>query len=243
MTETGLTRRHALLFAMGGAALGSGVSVARALEGERIALPAEPMVLTRRLTRGLRDDAVIVVTRRWRITFARQARGIAVNGEQIEVTVEAPPQLAQLSAIEEARPTTGLFPILLGPDGAIMAAGDPGDARSVDAALLAAQRVMAQHGLSADSVAQHALYMAQLQQAGSSLLDEWPADLFYPSPSARRIVRQIALPDGGTGDFELRWQATPQAGSALLNEARREVLTRIGESERRSSEEWSLAPG
>lgn len=245
MTETGLTRRNALTFALAGLASGSLMSAIRARAGsgaEPLTAPSQPMVLTRRLSRGLRDGMTIVVTRSWRVAFTQQARGIAVRGEQIEVSVEAPPQLAPLSEIEQSRPTSGIFPILLGPDGLIMAAGAASDADTVDAALAAARGVMAQHGLSSGSVAQHARYLADLQQAGSSLLEAWPADLFYPSPLPRRIVREVALPDGQTGEFELRWTASTQADSPLLREARREVLTRIGESERRSSEDWSLAP-
>lgn len=242
MTETGLTRRHAFVFAMGGLLLGSAMLAPSAQAASGISPPAGSMVLTRRLTRGLSGDAAIVVTRSWRITFSAQARGMAVSGEQISVTVEAPAMLAQLSKIEESRSTEGMFPILLAPDGRIVAAGEATSRTSFDAAVQVAQEMMAQQGFAQGSVSQHARFMAQLQQAGASLLDEWPADLFYPSTLPSQIVRQVELPDGGSGEFELRWEARTHPDNLLLHEARRVVITRIGSSVRQSSEDWTLVP-
>ena len=82
--------------------------------------------------------------------------------------------------------------------------------------------------------------MAQLQAAGSSFLDEMPGDLFYPSITPLREVRQVPLGEGMVGEFEIRWEASAKADTGLLENARREVITRIGESERRSSEDWLL---
>lgn len=156
------------------------------------------------------------------------------------MSVDAPPNLAPLSQIERERSTEGMFPILLGVDGTIMAAGNTTSSGSFESAITTATALLEEGGFSQDSVKQQALYMAQLQKAGSSLLDQLPGDLFYPSTDPFREVRALPLPDGGSGEFEFRWQASVQDDTALLKHAQREVITRIGESERRSSEEWTL---
>jgi len=241
MTGRSLTRRRLGLYSMGVLLTGSGAFPLQPLLAQSVTLPNGACALTRRLSRGLRDGNAIVVTRTWRVTFAEQARGVAIGGEQMSVSVEAPPRLAPLAQIEEARSTEGIFPILLAPDGTIMAAGPGTSPSSVDAAIETAQSLLKASGYADGTVAQQGIYMAQLQKAGSSLLDEMPGDLFYPSTKPVHDVRQLALPDGTSGEFELTWQASVNEGTKLLETARREVITRIGSSERRSNEEWSLS--
>ena len=240
MTDRSLTRRRVGLYSMGVLLIGSGALPLRPLWAQNVTLPKGACALTRRLSRGLRDGKAIVVTRTWRVTFAEQARGVAIAGEQMAVSVEAPPRLAPLTKIEEARSTKGIFPILLAPDGTIVAAGQSTSPSSVDAAIQTAQDLLEASGYADGSVAQQGAYMAQLQKAGSSLLDEMPGDLFYPSTKLLRDARQLALPDGTLGEFELTWEASVNEDTKLLETARRQVITRIGSSERRSSEEWSL---
>lgn len=242
MTGRSLTRRHALLFAMSGLAVGGGLHAIPAFGAEVVAWPTQSLRLTRRLSRGLRDGKAIVVTRSWRIEFARQGKGAAVSGEQLSVLVDAPPKLAQLSQLEEQRSTLGLFPILLAPDGTIMAAGTGTTRQTMDAAIATAQEIFAEQGFSATNVAEQGQILAQMQRAGASLLDEMPGDLFYPATEPFRDIRRIALPDGGSGEFEVSWEASIYEDSLLLKTARREVVTRIGTSARRSSEDWSLTP-
>ena len=240
MASAGLTRRHALVFAMSAMAVGPAFAPSGSLAAQSLAPPKGSFALTRRLTRGLRDGNSIVVTRTWIVAFAPQSRGIAVSGTQTAVSVEAPPKLAPLTKIEEDRSTEGMFPILLAPDGTIVAAGENTSQASFEASIRTAQSLLEESGFSEARARQQVVYMAQLQRAGSSLLDELPGDLFYPSTEPFRDVRQVALPDGASGEFELRWEASVQSGTALLDRARREVITRIGESERKSSEDWSL---
>lgn len=240
MSAAGVTRRHVWLLAGGLLATGSLFHPASPLAAQSVRTPSGPWTLSRRLSRGLRDGKTITVKRAWRIRFAEQSRGIAIAGEQVDVSVDAPPNLAPLSQIERERSTEGMFPILLGVDGTIMAAGNTTSSGSFENAITTATALLEEGGFSQDSVKQQALYMAQLQKAGSSLLDRLPGDLFYPSTDPFREVRALPLPDGGSGEFEFRWQASVQDDTALLKHAQREVITRIGESERRSSEEWTL---
>ena len=240
MKALALTRRRASIAALRSVALFGLVVPSRLWAGQAVQIPAGACLLTRRLVRGLRDNRSITVTRSWRIEFSRQSRGIAISGEQVSVSVSAPERLKAIAKIEEERSTQSLFPILLAPDGTITAAGQNTAEASVDAAIELAQRLLAAAISEASEPSQHAAYLSRLQEAGSSVLDEMPGDLFYPSTEPFREVRRIVLPDGSSGSFEMRWQASAQSGSGLLKTARREVITRIGESARQSSEEWSL---
>lgn len=240
MKALALTRRQASLAALRNVALFGLVAPSRLWAGQTVQIPAGACLLTRRLVRGLRDNRSITVTRSWRIEFSRQSRGIAISGEQVSVSVNAPERLKAIAKIEEERSTQGLFPVLLAPDGTIMAAGQNTTEASVDTAIELAQQLLAAAISKASEPSQHAAYLSKLQVAGSSVLDEMPGDLFYPSTEPFREVRRIALPDGSSGSFEMRWQASAQDGSGLLKTARREVITRIGESARQSSEDWSL---
>lgn len=240
MSDPGLSRRHALLFAMSAIAAGVGLSHRSVLAASSVASPTTPMLLTRQLSRGLRDGKAVTVTRQWRVAFSQQSRGVTVTGEQTAVSVEAPPALAALAQIEEKRSTAGMFPILLSPDGVIMAAGEITSKASIEAALEVAESVMMARGLAEASASEQQQVMAQLQAAGSSFLDQLPGDLFFPSVIPLREVRRVPLSDGLVGEFEVSWEASAQASTGLLESARREVITRIGESERRSSEDWLL---
>lgn len=240
MKAPALSRRRACVLAIGAMASGLAALPFSPLRAWHLGKPHGACALTRRLSRGLRDGNAIVVTRSWRVTFNEQARGMAVAGEQISASVEAPPQLELLAKIEEERSTEGMFPILLGPDGTIMAAGQNTSRSSFDAAVETAQSLLQKGGFGEQRVQQQGAYMAQLQEAGSSILDQLPGDLFYPSSKPFHETKAVALPDGTKGAFELKWIASTQEGTRLLRTARREVITRIGQSERQSSEEWSL---
>ena len=242
MSDQGLSRRRTLLFARSAIATGALVPLGLAQAATKVTSPTFPMLLTRKLSRGLRDGNAVVVTRQWRVEFSQESRGVTITGEQTAVSVSAPPALAQLAQIEEERATDGMFPILLSSDGVIMAAGENTSQASIDAALKAAEEVMMARGLAQASAAEQRQVMAQLQAAGSSFLDEMPGDLFYPSTTPLREVRQVPLGEGMVGEFEVSWEASAEAETGLLENARREVITRIGESERRSSENWRLEP-
>ena len=45
-----------------------------------------------------------------------------------------------------------------------------------------------------------------------------------------------------TGEFEITYEATPVAEGGWLERAERQVVTRVGGSERRARETWTLAP-
>lgn len=236
------TRRHAITLAIGSVSLGSSLLSKQVLAAKKVVCPTNPMLLRRELSRGLRDGKAIVVTREWRVEFNENGRGISVSGLQTSVSVEAPPALAKISEIERARSTQDMFPILLSQDGMILAAGEATSRASVEEAISAAADLMAEKGLSVQTVSEQRQFLVQLQQTGSSLLEQMPGDLFYPITAPLREIREIALPSGVAGEFEVLWSASAQAETGLLDRARREVITRINENERRSTETWTLRP-
>jgi len=244
--HTQLARRNLLVSAIGAAIGGPALIAARAPGAQSpVECPKMDMDLTRKLTRGLRDGEAIRVTRQWRISFAPQGRGIAISGSQTMIEVDAPKVLAPIAEIEESRSTAYMFPIMLTADGTIAAVGDQSAVSrttSFDEAVARAQDLFRKNGLSPEETAMHTAYLVRIQQAGTSMLDVMPGDLFYPSSRNFREERTIDLPDGSKGAFEISWEASVQPGTNLLSRARREIITKIGADTRRSAEQWTLAP-
>lgn len=244
------TRREAMSgMVLGGITMaGSAIALSSAkplaalsqLSGGPLAIPRQPMRLSRVLTRDLRGKAKLRVLRDWQVEFAEQGSGITITGAQISARVEAPSALAQLAELEQKRDTSGMFPLVLSDTGLIVASGS--SIRDVDfnEAVLRAQSMIADRPLPEDEKAQHRLFLAQLQRSGASLLDQMPPDLFFPGGDPVRSTRAIDLPGGLGGEFEMIYEAFAHPGSPWLHRAIRKVVTRIGADERRSIEEWSL---
>ena len=68
-----------------------------------------------------------------------------------------------------------------------------------------------------------------------------PPDLFYPSTAPLKTVQAVDLPEGLTGEFELTYESQRAQDGEWMERAEREVVTRVGDSERRSSEVWAMA--
>jgi len=199
------------------------------------------MRLGRRITRGLRDGATLVVAREWQVRFTAQGRGIIITGEQVSVLVEAPAVLEPLAAIERERSTASMFPIMLSGDGVLLAAGAAIEQSDLDAAVQEAKTIIAKSGDKPSRQAERLSYLAQLQSASGSLLEQMPQDLFFPQKMAMHSVRPVNLPDGSTGEFEYTYQARCAPGHIWLEQAEREIITRIGSDERHASEVWTLS--
>ena len=233
------SRRYAL-----GTFLGFGLSIAfapsLAKAQDRLPVPGRPLKLSRRFERSLLDGEQIRVDRTWRVTFLRQGQGIAISGVQIGVKVECPPSLAQLALIEEARSTEEMWPILLDQNGLILAAGGGVNPQDISAAIEVAQQMLSRDRSGQPSQAVQARFLADLQKAGTSLLEQLPEDLFYPRVGPVRAVRSVELPDGSTGEFEVSYDAQASPETGWLARAERQVISRIGSSERMAREVWQL---
>lgn len=227
------------LLVSGGLVCFGGLLPAPSIAQPAPAIPSGPMRLSRMLERSLRGGAFIRVTRDWRVDFKVQGRGIAITGEQLSATVEAPESLASLARIEETRSTDGMWPILLSAYGHILAAGNGLDEAELDSALAEAQKILSDRGGS--DVEVQLRYLRTVSQIGASLLDQLPHDLFFPDGELHNSVRELEIEEGLSGIFAVRYQARPSA-NGWLDRTSREVITRIGDSERRAIEEWSLSP-
>lgn len=206
-----------------------------------VPLPDRPMRLSRRFERALSDGAAIIVERNWTVEFAPQAQGIAIIGQQISARVDAPAQLRAILEIEENRSTADMWPILLSSQGQIVAAGDGLQSEDLTAAMSAAQAMIRRRDIPATQRDAQLEYLAQLQAAGVAVLERLPEDLFYPVGEPLVSTREMPLPGGLTGEFELTYTATSATSHPWLDRAFRQVTTRIGSSQRKAREEWILA--
>ena len=237
------SRREALgTMMLVGSAFACGQVTVPARAAAPLAIPDGTQRLTRRIERSMRADATLAVERGWHIAFARSGRGIAITGQQVEALVEAPESLAPLAEIEQSRVTDDMWPIMLSDDGRVVAAGSGVREADFAAALDEAERMIGEMDMSASAQEMARQNLAQLYRAGSSLLERLPHDLFYPSLGPQREVRRLDLSGGMTGEFEITYEATPVAESGWLERAERQVVTRVGGSERRARETWTLAP-
>ncbi|MEL6878110.1 MAG: hypothetical protein AAGL68_08450 [Pseudomonadota bacterium] len=206
-----------------------------------MAIPHMPMRLARRIERELRDGEKLVVIREWQVDFARQGLGIIISGQQLSAQVEAPAMLEPLAAIERARSTSGMFPIMLSDAGNIIALGDGLAEDDLEAAAREAKILIAKSSDNPAKQAQRRTLLVHLQKASGSVLEQMPRDLFFPREKAVQSARPVSLPDGSMGEFELTYVARCAPGHSWLRQAERRVITRIGDEERRASEIWTLA--
>ena len=188
--------------------------------------PAGEFVLARSLVRELSDGKQIVITRRYRIRFVPIAGGYRVEGDLLDVTVEAPPILANLADLERRRADPGLFPMDLGNDGLLRGQGSP----PLDPALRAEAQAQAGALLMprADTMAGRAevgRVIDKLTRGGAT--SAWPADLFNANPGERRLERQVNLSDGRTGAVEVVVQVDTLLPCGLPRRFERTVTTQL----------------
>lgn len=208
----------------------------------QLRLPIGAMRLTRVLERTLHDGSMVTVSRVWEVAFAEQGRGASVSGVQIEAKVDAPASLAALARIEEERSTAQMWPILLSEDGRIVAAGDSKSAADIDAALEEAKRMIARKPVPGSIQGARMEYLRTVAEAGGSLLEDMPSDLFFPIGTNTRIERQLDLPGGISGSFVATYEAA-SSPPGWLDNARREVSTSVEGSVQEAVETWRLDSG
>lgn len=233
------TRRGAIGIVLG-AGVGLGLCPVAALAQGRIVLPEGPHILSRRIERSLSDGEWISVDRSWQVEFSRQAQGISISGQQVDVEIKAPTSLAPIAAIEQARSTAEMWPMLLNASGMLFGAGVGISERDLSAAVEAAQSLLAERPAPASVRAQRLHYLASMQRAGSSLLDQLPDDLFFPTIGPMHAVRPVELPGGMTGEFELSYSAVAVPEKGWLDRAQREVITRLAGTQKIAREHWAM---
>lgn len=205
----------------------------------KLRLPAGARRLSRVLERTLHDGSMVTVSRVWEVAFAEQGRGVRVSGVQMQAKVDAPASLAALARIEQERSTAQMWPILLSEDGRIVAAGDSKSAADINAALEEAERMIARRPAPGNGQDAQMEYLRTVAEAGGSLLEEMPADLFFPIGTNTRVERELNLPGGIFGSFVATYEASASP-AGWLDSARREVSTSIEGSVQSVVETWRL---
>lgn len=203
--------------------------------------PSEPLILIRSVYRPLADGNEIIVTRRYRIQFTPEGQDFRLDGELVGTDVSAPSDLAALAEIERNRPDRGLFPAMLGPDGMIRGqlAGvtDPNTRRI---AFDSAKAMIAKAPISRESKAESSQYLGEIAKPSTGTA--WPRFLFNPGQAEHREAREVALPDGSTGQIEVRVRAEGLMPGGLARRVERTITTRLAGTERTTREVWTLAP-
>lgn len=199
--------------------------------------PDTRLLLTRTLRSPLADGREIVSRRSYDVVIVPDGEGYRVDGQLVEVAVEAPAQLAPIAEIERRRPDTGLFPLWLDARGLLVPARRQFDRSALREAAGVATQVLDRDlpGGAPPGVVDG--FVAALEAgAGES---RWPEDLFRPTAGRRVERRKVALPDGGSGEVEVEIVAS--TGDENLARMQRTVTTALGPSKRVTREEWVLA--
>lgn len=216
-----------------------GLPVGLSARNRSASFPSAPIRLTRILERGLGDGKALIVTRVWECRFSRVATGARIEARQVDVDVVAPPVLSALADFEAKREVTGLFPMSLDESGLIV--DWSGQETSVDRAVDLARRELAHGQLTASEKQNAARYIAEMGRIAAELVSKVPRDLFFPETGTREEQRELELPGGSKGRYELTIAASAQGSGGLLKQSERRIVTRIGQSSRVSRETWSVA--
>lgn len=242
--SSGLDRRHAIArmsaIALTALAANQGFAV-RAQGAPAFRPPPHPMIFTRRLRRDLGGGLAIEAVRSFEVRFVPNAAGYRIEGQEVAVNVTAPPALSKLAEIERNRVETNVFPLQLDFSGRIRS-GPRGNPPAPSLAVAADEALMqiSRSSLGGADQLNAQEFMLGLQLVASSLTSNLPANLFRGIVEQERVERQLPLPDGGFGELAVRVSADFAADTHLFQRGERTVVTRIGASERRWVEEWSL---
>lgn len=206
----------------------------------RFAPPEEPMLYTRRLERALPGASRLVVSRSFAVRFRPWEGGFLVEGEQRDVEVEAPEQLAQFARIEREREERGLFPLLLDAGGTIAGSAGTPTATRLDAAIREALAEIESRGHAPAVRAELVRFVSAFHQSAGRLVTELPHDLFAPHDAPRSERRAVALPGGDSGEVTVTFTAARDPATGLMRQALREVVTELGGERRTTLESWRL---
>ena len=210
--------------------------------GHVIRPPASPMIYTRTLVRELGGGAALTVTRGFAVRFAPHDGGFRIDGRQVSVAVDAPERIAALAKMEEERVEDGLFPLDLDLAGLIVDGTLCSNLEMFDRAVEMASRQIADQRLPRAEAEALQQFVTAIHKASATLSSGLPRTLFAPIPGTTTDRREVALPDGGEGAVETVFEASVDETTGLMREARREVVTMLGDSSRKAVERWSLSP-
>ena len=221
---------------------GFAAPVALAAEPKLVRVPKTPMCLSRTVTRELIDHANLIVQRSWEIDFTQRGSGWVISGEQLAVSVDAPAALEPLAKLERERVADEAFPILIDSYGLIDRSITADSHVDISRVSNAAIEVVKNRGGGAVEKAELRRFLAQLQQAASSLMTHFPQDLFFPLTPSTTESRTMDLPGGMHGEVTMTYESHSEEDNGLLIDSKREISTRIAGDVMHSVESWSLLP-
>ena len=214
--------------------------VSRPAPAAKFAPPSGPLLLSRTVIRELSDGKRITVMRRYKVQFVPRRDGFRLDGELIDVRVEAPPLLARLAELERQRPDPQLFPMVLDARGVMIAQASetPLDPRSRAQLIGAAGHLIAGSGLSAASQTEGSHLAGQLTAAAP--YSPWPSDLFIAVTPERRQHRSVALASGGHGEVDVLIRVGKLLPCGLPAVVERTITTQTQGVQRVSREVWTV---
>ncbi len=202
--------------------------------------PDGTLILTRELRRSLAPGKDIVSRRSYQIHFVREGSGWRVEGTLAKTEVEAPEELAMLAVLEKARKDEGLFPLSLDEQGMIIAQRGASDSTTAQTARSSVLATVEKIGMSGSDEAVATNLVQRIASQSSAVGGNWPTDLFRPSATARKQVREVPLPDGKQGRVTVTMKAEPDP-RGFLDQFERQVMTELDGTVRLSRETWRLA--
>ena len=200
--------------------------------------PRSPLLLTRTLKKVLPDGKQVITRRAYKVRIAPNDGRFRIDGELVDVAVEAPGRLRALAEIERKRPDTGMFPMWLDSAGMLLRGSEPQSGKSTGEAADLVAGEIGEMDLPRQSRQQALAFVSQFRERPG--LTQWPADLFRPVPGVRREARTIALPDGTQGRATIDLEANANAATGLLVSFSRTVTTEIDGESRVTHEIWTL---
>jgi len=200
--------------------------------------PDIPFILKRELRRPLFDGKEVVLRRTYRIHFMPDDGGYRVEGELIDVAVEAPPKLAPLAEVERKRVQKGLFPMHLDANGRLRENASAPDQGVAQRALSISDEMI--DGVRLDDTARADIRNFTREALVGGSEDHWPADLFHPACGLRSDTSHFNVPNGGGGSIIVSIDAGCDP-RGLLKSLERMVTTNIGSEKRMTRELWTLS--
>lgn len=201
--------------------------------------PQSGLLLSRTLVRSLPDGKTITTRRSYAVHITRAGAGFRVDGELVDIAVDAPPALLALADLERRRPDHGLFPIQLDASGMIASAREQvASPAVVRAANLVAERIGGS-GLAALDMAQAQAFVDRLRS--SAARSQWPDDVFRPAIGKRSEARTIALPGGDEGQVVIEIEGQGAGPEGQISAVDRVVTTDLAGDRRMTRERWQIS--
>ncbi len=202
--------------------------------------PLTPMVLTRMLRKPLGDGNEVIARRSYEVRFVPDGDGFRIDGTLIDVTVDAPAELAAFAALERARPDDSLFPMRVDRNGQFTSSAKAVANAHVREGADLGHAAITRAGLSPGDAAQAHAFVDVVRQRPART--EWPRDLFRPAEGHQIQRSEVPLADGMTGSVMVETEARASHHGGLLSSFARTVTTDLGGDLRQTFETWTLTP-